>query len=340
MQTTARRRAARLGLSAAILSLSACAKNAPLDSLDPAGPVAREIDGLWTLVFGAAVAVFVLVEGLLVFSLFRFRQRKGDTSNPKQTHGNTRLEVAWTIVPALLLAVLAVPTVSTIWALAREPADAMPVTVTAHQWWWQYDYPEQEVVTANELHIPAGRRVLLTLRSNDIIHSFWVPRLAGKQDLIPGRENHLQLEADEPGTYLGTCAEYCGLSHANMRFAVIAHDPADFERWVAGQRRAAADPTGALALEGKRVFEAQACVGCHTIRGTKGEGTTGPDLTHFASREKFAGYIFDRDEASLREWLIDAPGVKPGSKMPAGVAELGLSDDDITALIAYLQGLI
>lgn len=339
MTRKAWRRTAPVGLAAALMSVAACARDAPLDTLNPAGPVARQIDSLWDLVFGAAVVVFVVVEGLLVFALFRFRQRKGDTEAPKQTHGNTRLEIAWTIAPAVLLAVLAVPTVSTIWALSREPADALQVTVTGVQWWWRYDYPEQRVVTANELHIPAGRPVRLALKSNDVIHSFWVPRLAGKQDVVPGRTNHLTLEADEPGEYSGTCVEYCGLSHANMRLTVIAHSPQDFERWVAGQLRPAVAPTDELAMEGKRIFEAQACVGCHTIRGTKGEGTTGPDLTHFASRDAFAGYIFPRTDENLREWLRDAPGEKPGSKMPAGIAEMGLTEDDITALIAYLQSL-
>lgn len=320
------------------LAASACAEDAPLDTLNPAGPIARQIDGLWDVVFWLAVAVFVVVEGLIVVAIIRFRQRKGDDSKPEQTHGNTRLEIAWTIAPAILLAALAFPTVSTIFALAREPADAVPVTVTAHQWWWHFEYPEQDVVTANELHIPTGQPVRLTLRSDDIIHSFWVPRLAGKQDMVPGRTNHLNIEADEPGTYQGTCMEYCGLSHANMRFKVIAHDPADYERWLSEQLAPPAEPTSELEREGKRIFEAQACVGCHTIEGVS-EATTGPNLTHFGSRTTFAGAIFRNDEESLREWLADAPGMKPGAKMPAGVAELGLTEDDITALVAYLQSL-
>lgn len=324
-----------MALAALALAAAACARNAPLDSLSPAGPVARQIDDLWRLVFWAAVAVFVVVEGLIVVALVKFRHRPGDTGEPKQTHGNTRLEIAWTIAPALLLAVLAVPTMSTIWAMAREPEDPLRVTVTAHQWWWEYEYADEGLVTANELHIPAGRPVRLALESGDIIHSFWVPRLAGKQDLVPGRTNDLTIEADEPGRYAGTCAEYCGLSHANMRFMVVAHAPEDFERWMSDQLRPAVEPTDELALEGKRLFESQACVGCHTIRGTPAEAKEGPDLTHFASRDAFAGHIFDRSDENLREWLRDPPGVKPGSLMPA----LGLSDEQITALIAYLQGL-
>jgi cytochrome c oxidase subunit 2 len=231
-----------------------------------------------------------------------------------------------------------VPTLAGIFSLARERPNSLQVTVTAHQWWWQYDYAEEKVTTANELHIPAGRPVHLTLKSADIIHSYWVPKLAGKQDVTPGRTNHLTIQADRAGEFAGTCVEYCGLSHANMRLKVFAHSPEDYERWVADQKRAPGDVSG-LAAEGRRVFESQECVTCHTIEGTKGEGETGPDLTHFASRTTFAGAIFVNNEENLRRWLIDAPAEKPGSKMPAGKATMGLDDDDIDALIAYLQTL-
>jgi cytochrome c oxidase subunit 2 len=157
--------------------------------------------------------------------------------------------------------------------------------------------------------------------------------------VVPGRTNTLTIEADRPGEYAGTCVEYCGLSHANMRLKVIAHTSEEYSRWVAEQQRPAVAPAGGEAAEGKKIFEAQACVSCHTIRGTKGNGTTGPDLTHFASRDGFAGLIFERTDGNLRRWLRDAPAIKPGSKMPAGVAELGLSEDDIDALVAYLQSL-
>jgi cytochrome c oxidase subunit 2 len=335
----------RLSLLAAVALLvvfaGACAPNAPLDSLRPAGPIAREIDGLWKIVFYAAVAVFVLVEGLIVLALFRFRQRKGDTEAPVQTHGNTPLEIGWTIAPALILAVLAVPTVLTIFALAREKPNSLHVEVTGQQWWWRYEYKEEKVVTANELHIPTGRPIRLALHSNDIIHSFWVPRLGGKQDVVPARINHVTIQADRPGEYAGTCVEYCGLSHANMRLKVFAHTPEDFETWLDDQRQEARRPRSGLALEGERIFQRQQCVTCHTVRfdGSKAKGTTAPDLTHFASRTSFAGAIFERTNENLAEWLRDAPARKPGSKMPAGVATMGLSEDDITALVAYLQSL-
>jgi cytochrome c oxidase subunit 2 len=325
----------------ALLALAAagCARNAPLDTLRPAGPIAQQIKGLWDIVFAMAVVVFVVVEGLIVFLVLRFRHRKGDDSMPKQVHGNTRLEFGWTVLPALILAALAIPTVLTIFALAREPADALRVNVRAQQWWWQYQYPGTGVVTANELHIPVGRKVLLSLRSRDIIHSWWAPRLAGKQDVVPGWVNHLMIEAGEPGTFDGQCVEYCGLSHANMRLKVVAQTPADFQQWLADQAKPLTAPTSADAMAGQKVFLAQACTGCHAIRGTSAQGEVGPDLTHFASRSGFAGDIFPRTDAYLRKWLSDAPAMKPGSKMPAGVAQLGLSQKDITVLIAFLQSL-
>jgi cytochrome c oxidase subunit 2 len=330
---------ARVALIGVALLGAACARNAPLDTLRPAGPIAQEIDDLWKIVFWMAAVVFVIVEGAFVVAMIRFRHRKGDTTEPRQTHGNTPLELGWTVAPALVLAALAIPTVTTIFALARERPNSLDVTVTAHQWWWRYDYPDQKVTTANELHIPTGRPVRLALKSADIIHSYWIPRLGGKQDVTPGRTNHLTIQASRPGKYAGTCVEYCGLSHANMRLEVIAHSPADFARWARKQSEERMEPDSTLARRGEKIFLAQQCVACHTIRGTKAEGTTGPDLTHFAARRTFAGAIFDTNERNLRLWLADAPAQKPGSKMPAGISEMGLSNEDITALIAYLQGL-
>jgi cytochrome c oxidase subunit 2 len=334
----------RLALIAGVFLLvnAACAQeNRPLDWLSGLqSDTAREIGGLWNLVFWVAVAVFFLVEGAIVYALIKFRHRADDPL-PVQTHGNTPLEIGWTIAPALILAVLAVPTLSGIWALAQEPPDALEVTVTGQQWWWRYDYPVEKVTTANELHIPINKPVRLALESGDIIHSFWVPKLAGKQDVVPGRTNYLNIEADKPGEYQGTCVEYCGLSHANMRLKVFAHTPEDFAKWVGDQKAEAARPTGGEAAEGEKLFQANRCVECHTIRfeGSKAIGTTAPDLTHFASRTTFAGGIFERTEENLIPWVEDAPGQKPGTKMLRGVADLGLSDEEIAAIVAYLQTL-
>lgn len=324
----------------AVLVLTACSRDSPQNFLHPVGPIAKEQDGLWRLTFGIAAAVFVIVEGLLVFSIFRFRARS-HRAEPKQTHGNTKAEIAWTIAPVLLLTFIAFPTVSAIFKLAKVPTDALQVRVVAHQWWWEYHYEESGVVTANELHIPVGRPVYLTLESADVIHSYWVPKLAGKQDVIPGRVNYLTIRSDEPGIFEGQCAEYCGFSHANMLLKVFAVPESDFETWLESQKAAATSPTSPLALEGQRLFlegsfaNGQQCAGCHAINGTTAAGTFGPNLTHLASRASFAGSMFEMTDANLAAWLRDPTGRKPGAQMP----NLKLTDSQIQALVAYLNTL-
>lgn len=317
-----------------MLALAGCARNVQ-DPLDPQGPIAREIYDLSKPVFLVAVAIFVLVEGLLVFALVRFRSR-GD-ERPVQTHGNARLEIAWTLIPALLLAFVAVPTVLTIFSIARTPSgDVLEIKVTGNQWWWDYEYQGLNVRTANELHIPVDRPVRLSLASADVIHSYWVPKLAGKQDVIPGRINYLTLRADKPGEdYYGQCAEFCALSHANMRLRVFTHTEADFDEWVAEQQRDAATPTSALARQGERTFMQGQCANCHAIKGTDAKAKTGPDLTHFASRRTFGGASFDNTPENVARWLRDPPAMKPGSKMP----NYHLSEDEISSLVAYLESL-
>ena len=319
------------------LLFSACTRTSiPQDTLHAAGPEAHKINALFWPVFWIAVGVFIIVEGLLVFALVRFRRRPGG-GIPKQVHGNRRLEITWTIIPALLLAGVTVPTVGTIFALAAKPPNALQITVTGHQWWWQVEYPTLHVSTANEIHIPVNKAVYVTVKSVDVIHSFWVPNLAGKQDLEPGHVNHLTIEAAQPGIYLGQCAEYCGLSHANMRLRVVAESPPDFEAWAEQESKPAEQPSaGTLAAQGEQLFATGACVGCHTIDGVKGAaGTVGPDLTHFASRTSFAGATFQNNTGNLSNWLHDPPAIKPGADMP----NLGLTQDQIDALIAYLEGL-
>lgn len=337
----------------------------PQSAMDPAGPVARAQDDLWKLVFPIAVAVFVLVQGLILWAAFRFRDRGGDDI-PKQVAGNTRLELLWTLIPAVILVGIAIPTVGTIFELAEPPGDeALDVRVIGKQYWWGFEYLGQEgqgVVTANELHIPTNRPVYLQMQSlsavqpdpgfdanpavgmpvsDGVIHSFWVPRLAGKQDVVPAHTRTLMIQADEPGVYPGQCAEFCGLSHARMRFEVIAHEPAEFEAWLADQAEPAA-PAGSQVAEGEELFATQQCVTCHAIQGYEGpdgevaQVRIGPNLTHFASRRKFAGGVFDvDDEAQLKAWLQNPQREKPGSQMP----NLGLSDEQIDALTAYLYSL-
>ncbi len=330
------RRFGTLSTAGALLALSACSENAPQDTMEPAGPISRQVLHLSEPVFAVAGVVFVLVMGLVTVAVLRFRERPGDTGpEPRQIHGNTRLEVGWTLIPALILFAIAIPTIATIFDLAQKPKDPLKVTVVGHQFWWEYRYDDLGISSANELNIPAGRPVELTLESIDVIHSYWIPPLAGKTDVIPGRTNHMHFEADEPGRYLGQCTEFCGLSHANMRAVAVAHTRANFDAWVAAQRVAAPAPTeGSPAAEGLTAFSAKGCAGCHTVGGVS-EGKVGPNLSHLQSRSTFAGSMFALNADNLRTWLEDPPAVKPGSVMP----DLGLTDEEITQLIAYLETL-
>ena len=321
-------------LAAIALSGSACAgTNAgPQDFLSPQGPIARRADGLWDVTFAIAAVIFVVVEAILVFTIIRFRRKPGRQA--AQFHGNTKLEVVLTLIPTLILAGLAVPTVKAIADLAERPEGALDITVTAKQFWWQYEYPDSNVVTANEMHVPTGQPIFLKLEATDVIHSFWIPKLTGTQDVVPGRTNNMQFIADEPGTYWGQCKEFCGLSHANMRLRVIAHEPAEFEQWLQDQQQPAAATISGTAAEGQEIF-LNTCATCHAVKGTDAQGTLGPDLTHFMTRDTFAGATFENTTENLKRWIDNPPGMKPGVQMP----DYGLSSQEIDAVVAYLQTL-
>lgn len=325
-----------LALVAALAT--ACDTSGPMDYLQQQdGPQADQADNLWDITFGIAVVIFFLVEGALIFTILKFRRKPGREAS--QFHGNTKLEVILTLIPSVILAGLAVPTVRTIFDAAAEPTGALNVVVDAKQFWWEYSYPDLDLVTANELHIPVDQAIYISVESSDVVHSFWIPRLSGTQDAIPGRSNKMVIQADAPGEYWGQCKEFCGLSHANMRLRVIAHEQSDFDAWVADQREEAAEPNESLAREGQELFMSNACAGCHTIGGTVAAGRAGPDLTHFASRGTFAGAIFENEEGELRRWVADAPSMKPGVLMPSGTQELGLNQNEVDAIVAYLLSL-
>lgn len=335
--TSGRRLVALVAAAGALLA--ACGdEELPQNTFDPEGPVARQLDDLIKLVGIIAGLVLVLVMTLVTYCAVRFRRRSEDEA-PVQVHGNAKAELAWTIAPAVVLAVVGVFTVSTVFDINEVPAgpDVLEVTVTGHRWWWEYEYPATGVTTANEMHIPVGRKVAVSLLSDDVIHSFWPPKLAGKVDVIPGRVNHMVIEADKPGIYFGQCAEFCGLSHANMKLRVVAQTQADFDAWLASNARPAELPDAEVdpeAAAGATLFRARGCASCHTVEGYAA-GTLGPDLTHLQQRETFAGSMFDLNEKNLRRWLRDPPAEKPGSLMP----DLDLSEDDISSLIAYLDTL-
>jgi cytochrome c oxidase subunit II len=330
------------------LFLAACAANAPQDYLKPEGPVARQADNVFKPAFWIAVVIFFLVEGMLVYVIWRFR-RRSDADAPKQTHGNTRLEIMWTILPAVLLAGVGVPTVLTIFDVAERPvgSDVVHVKVTGHQWWWEYEYLDFEVPgggnlkTANELVVPTGKWVDLTVTSADVIHSFWIPKLAGKQDAVPNKDNYMKLLAPKDGVYEGQCAEFCALSHANMRLRAIALPPAEFDGWVQRNVRPAPPPTDAGVLQRLQ----QTCAACHTVRGVEGVGgILGPDLTHFAGRTRFAGSMFDVTPENLAAWLDDPSAMKPLFDPPdlaadATMPDYGLTQQEIEAMVAYLMSL-
>jgi cytochrome c oxidase subunit 2 len=293
------------------------------------------IQDLYVLIFWMAVVVFVGVEGYLLYAIIRYRRRSPDEL-PSQTHGNTRLEIAWTIIPSLVLLVIAVPTINTIFAADAVPQNATQyVKVIGHQWWWEFQYPNLGVTTANELHLPLGETVRFDLTSADVIHSFWFPRMGGKVDVVPTRTNHMWFTPRETGEFYGQCVEFCGTQHANMRMRLYVDTPEQFQAWVQQQRAEAVQPTSGPAQAGAEVFQRSACVACHTVRGTNARGVIGPDLTHIGSRRTLAAGMLDNTPENMSRWIRDPQGVKVGNKMvlpPVG-------DQDLAAIVAYLQAL-
>ncbi len=324
-------------LAAMLLAVAGCGGPFPQTTLAPRSDLGVQVDSLFTTIFWWAVAVFVIVEGLLLFVIIRYRQREGG-GKPSTLHGHTILEIGWTLAPALILVFIAVPTMRTIFATAaRAPAGALRVEVVGHQWWWEFRYPDLGVVTANEMHLPRGRPVQLEMTSADVIHSFWAPGLGGKRDLTPGRVTRIAFTPDSIGAVAGQCAEFCGASHANMRLRVFVESDSAFTAWTARQLNAAAvPPRGSPAERGQDFFAHGACIACHTIDGLpQARGKIGPNLTHVGSRTTVAGAMLPNTEEWLRRWITNAPYLKPGSLMPA----MPLPDDQVAALIAYLQSL-
>lgn len=331
----ARRAAAILALGFVVVAVGGCGGPFPQSSLDPVADLATRIDDLFRSIFWWAVVVFVVVEGLLVYVIFSFRERDGD-ERPEPVHGNALLEIGWTLAPAIILVLIAIPTIQTIWEVDRPPeGDPLHVEVVAHQWWWEFEYPDLGVQTANELRVPVGRTVQLTLSSADVIHSFWVPRIGGKRDMIPGKETMLWFTVDSAGTYPGQCAEFCGMSHALMKMELVAEDSADFQAWVDRMRQPADEPETELARQGREAFTNSACISCHTVEGTRAQGIIGPDLTHIASRGQIAAGILENTPENMTRWIKNPQHIKPGNLMQ--VPEM--DDETIRRIVAYLQTL-
>ena len=328
-------------LLAAGLCAAAPQNNSVPNIFDSHSTPADSIRHLSHFVLGVTGLIFLVVFSLLSYVIVKFRNRAADTERePAQVYGSTQIELAWTIIPILIVVVLFLATARVIHAIqdAPKPAEAVEVTAIGHQFWWEFRYPGLGIVTANELHVPVSdpahpTPTFLRLLSADTDHSFWVPQLAGKTDLIPNRANETWLEPRETGLFLGQCAQYCGTQHAKMLLRVYVDSPEDFKLWVGGQQQ----PANADAREdaGRRVFERTACLNCHAINGTNGTGRFGPDLTHLMSRRTIAAGAAENNSRNLRLWIQNPDSIKPGSLMPA----MKLSDAELDALVRYLETL-
>lgn len=304
-------------------------------TLTPFSPEAASITHLFVGILFVMFAIFALVATMVVVAIIRYRDREG-APEARQEFGNTRLEIAWTVVPILLLAVIFIFMVRTIHASDPPIRGHTPdLRVIGHQWWWEADYLDSGVVTANEIHIPIDTPILIDVESADVIHDFWVPELGRKIDAIPGHGNHLWIRADQPGVYQGACAEFCGNQHAWMRMIVVAQSQADYAAWQRNQLTVPAVPTIGEAAQGAQIFRQQTCINCHAISGTAGNQRIGPDLTHLAGRQILAAGAAANTPANLYKWLKDPDSIKPETHMP----NFQLSDSQAHALVAYLETL-
>ena len=303
---------------------------------NPGSPITSRQSGIFLTSLIMAAVVFVIVEGGIIIAITRFRRCKDDAAEPAQVHGNVPLEIIWTAIPVVLVVILFIFTITTMNAIAAPAPSSgdLKINVVGHQWWWEFDYPDLGIVTANELVIPAGTPVQITLTSVDVIHSFWIPQLAGKTDAVPGQTNHMWISSDQPGTYEGQCSEFCGIEHALMRERVMAVSSADFQTWVAQQQAPAAAPQTDLEVQGSKLVTAGACGACHSIAGTNAKGKIGPNLTHLFSRGTFAGASFPLNDANLTSWLTANQTMKPGNLMAITVP-----NSQLGAILAYLKTL-
>jgi cytochrome c oxidase subunit 2 len=342
--TTAGRIAGALILLAAVLlaaSQCSAASGPRIPSIfKPESTPADSIYRLSIFVLAITGAIFVIVFSLIAYTITKFGRRAEDAPEPPQVYGSNQIEIAWTVIPVLIVLVLFMATARVIFAIqdAREPQGALEVTVIGHQFWWEFRYPALGIVTANELHVPVSNPAhptptFLKLLSADTDHSFWVPRLAGKTDLIPNRVNRMWIDPHQIGVYVGQCAQYCGVQHAKMLLRVYVDSPEQFEQWVQEEKKMG--QTNDAVEEGRRIFETTACINCHTVSGTVADGRFGPDLTHLMSRDTIASGAATNTPENLKTWIQDPDAIKPGSLMPA----LKLNDHDLDALTAYLETL-
>jgi cytochrome c oxidase subunit 2 len=305
------------------------------NALDPQSPLARAIYDLGiisTIILGL---IFVIVTFGIVYGILRFRARAGE-ADPKQIAGNKKVELTWTIIPALIVLLLFALTIQAMNRVDPPPAPSADLVVTGHQFWWQADYPASGVTTANEIHIPTGKPLSVRLESADVLHEFWVPKLTRKMSNVPGQHNHIWLQADKPGTYIGQCSEFCGTQHAWMRIVVVAEEPAQFEQWQQTQLKPAQAATSGPGAKGVELFRTSTCINCHAINGVAGANSrVAPDLTHVASRRQLGAGILENTPANMRLWLKSPQHIKPGALMP----DFSFTDEQLDQLSEYLSTL-
>jgi len=305
------------------------------NALDPQSPQARAIYDLGIVSTIVFVLIFVAVAGAIVYAIFRFRGREGEPE-PDQFAGSEKVEIIWTAIPFLIVVFLFVMTLRAMNRADPPPAPSPDLIVTGHQFWWEAQYPASGAVTANEIHIPVGTPLSVRLESKDVLHEFWVPELARKMTTVPGQPNHIWLQADKPGVYIGTCSEFCGIQHAWMRILVVAEEPSKFEQWQRAQLQPGLAANTAAAAKGLALFQTSSCINCHAIRGVTGaDASVAPDLTHVASRKQLAAGILENTPASMRLWLKNPQHIKPGALMP----DFNLTDQQLDELVAYLETL-
>ncbi len=346
-----RRRLRACTVAAAAALLAGCGGSSP-SATDPHSPEARHIAGLFWLMVWISAAIYVLVLAFVVAS-FRAHRDEGDTGTSDDTvtsddewatpppaptrdggRGRAFIIGGGLVLPVLALSVVGIATVRTTNAV-QPGASTIDIHVEAERWWWRLTYPDDRVVTANEIHVPVGEPVRLTLTSDNVVHSLWVPELQGKTDIVPGQTNHMTFTASTPGTYRGQCAEFCGIGHALMAFLVVVDSPDDYAAWLRANAAPAQPAAAGAAAAGEAYFAGSSCAGCHTISGTPARGTLGPDLTHFGSRATIAADTLPNTPDDLRHWLTDTQGVKRGALMP----QVDLTDEQVADLVAYLEGL-
>ncbi len=304
-------------------------------ALDPQSPQAHVIGSVGVISAIIFILIFVIVTGAILYALFRFRGREGEP-DPKQIAENKAIEITWTVIPFLIVIFLFGLTIRAMNLADPPPPPSPDLVVTGHQFWWQANYPASGVVTANEIHIPAGKALSMRLDSKDVLHEFWVPKLNRKMTTVPGQNNHIWLQADKPGVYLGTCSEFCGTQHAWMRIVVVAEELSKFEQWQQAQLRPSQAPTSDAAVKGLALFETSTCISCHAIRGVTGaDADVAPDLTHLASRKQLGAGILENTPANMRLWLKSPQHIKPGALMP----DFNFTDEQFDQLAEYLETL-